>query len=172
MVKKTKAIHKPLKPEKYFLILLIISYAAGVCSGSYFSLSSSENTDYIKYLFFNSSLNSIIYFIIALLLKYSGILNGVLYIIPFFTGIQNSASYCKNIIQNSHIITYNYISEAIRDSAVLMLLILYIIIIMTQILNKKYNIKKDLKYFSVYFLAVLTIYILFYILNNFIFYFF
>ena len=87
----------------------------GINSGCYFVLKN-NNIEFIEHIILNNSLNSIIYIIVILLLKYSGILNSLLYTIPFFNGIQNAVIYCNEIvkkenffIKNSHILFLFYI---------------------------------------------------------------
>ena len=169
MVHKTKEMRKwQISAEKYILLLLIISYFLGIYTGCRFSYTSNDNILFIKYIEKNSLFSDIFCFIVAVLLKYSGILNGVLYMIPFFSGIQNSVFYCKNIINNTGI-SYDLILNLLKDTAILMMLLLYIIIIIKQILSKKYNIKKDLRYFSIYLSGVIIVLFFEYILVNFIF---
>ena len=161
MVHKTKEIRKrQISSEKYILFLLIVSYFAGIYIGCRFTYLS-NNIIFINYIAKNSVLNDI-------LCKYSGILNGVLYMLPFFSGIQNSVFYCKFILSDTDI-SYSFVMGIIKDTAVLMMLLLYILIIINQIINKKYNIKKDLKYVSAYLSGIVVIYFLEYILVNIIF---
>lgn len=168
MVHKTKEIRKrQISSEKYILFLLIVSYFAGIYIGCRFTYLS-NNIIFINYIAKNSVLNDILCIIAALLLKYSGILNGVLYMLPFFSGIQNSVFYCKFILSDTNI-SYSFVMGIIKDTAVLMMLLLYILIIINQIINKKYNIKKDLKYVSAYLSGIVVIYFLEYILVNIIF---
>ena len=168
MVHKTKEIRKrQISSEKYILFLLIVSYFAGIYIGCRFTYLS-NNIIFINYIAKNSVLNDILCIIAALLLKYSGILNGVLYMLPFFSGIQNTVFYCKFILSDTNI-SYSFVMGIIKDTAVLMMLLLYVLIIINQIINKKYNIKKDLKYVSAYLSGIVVIYFLEYILVNIIF---
>ena len=169
MVHKTKEIRKrQISSEKYIIFLLIVSYFAGIYIGCRFTYLSNDNILFINYIAKNSVLNDILCIIAALLLKYSGILNGVLYMLPFFSGIQNSVFYCKFILSDTDI-SYSFVMGIIKDTAVLMMLLLYILITINQIINKKYNIKKDLKYVSAYLSGIVVIYFLEYILVNIIF---
>ena len=157
MVHKTKEIRKrQISSEKYILFLLIISYFAGIYIGCRFTYLS-NNIIFINYIVKNSVLSDVLCIIAALLLKYSGILNGVLYMLPFFSGIQNSVFYCKFILSDTDI-SYSFVMGIIKDTAVLMMLLLYILITINQIINKKYNIKKDLKYVSAYLSGIVVIF--------------
>jgi len=86
-----------------------------------------------------------------------------------FLGIQNSANYCNYILNNSDKIIYSTVVSVVKDSAITLILILYIIITIIQIFNKKYIIKKDLKYFTIYFAGASIVLVLEYILKTFIF---
>lgn len=169
MVHKSKENRKQfIKAEKYILILLVISYIAGVCSGCYFVLSNKDNAIFTSYITTGNAINIGIFFILALLLKYSGVLSGLLYVLPFFSGIQNSACYCRYFLMDK-VPVESLIFAVIKDSAVILLLILYIIVIISQILNRKYNIKKDFKYFSLYFSGMIIVYIIDFIIKTIIF---
>lgn len=169
MVSKTKRNRKKyINAEKYILTLLIIFYIAGVSSGCYFVLSSNENAYFVNYVLSDNSFKIFLYFFAAFLLKYSGIFSGGLYILLFFLGIQNSVSYC-NMILNREDIFYDTILNILKDTSVTMLLILYIIIIVSQLINKKFNLKKDIKYLSVYIIGVSVILSIEFIINKFIF---
>ncbi|MBE6887024.1 MAG: hypothetical protein E7484_01240 [Ruminococcaceae bacterium] len=166
MVNKTKESRKQaIKAEKYILLFLLISYISGVCSGCYFVLSNKDNALFTSYITTGDAINVGIFFILSLLLKYSGILSVLLYFLPFFSGIQNSANYCNYLLMDN-IPVYSIISDAIKDTAIVLLLILYIIVILSQILNRKFNIKKDLKYFLLYFSGMTVIYIIDYIITT------
>jgi len=165
MVHKNKEKrNKQNKIEKYILAILIISYVVGLCYGCYFVVSNENNAVFVSYITSNNFINTLIFFIAVILLKYSGILSGILYILPFFSGIQNSAYYC-NILLNKETILHNIVFVVLRDTAVLFLLILYIIVTISQIINKKNNIKKDIKLFYVYISGALVTHLLHYVIK-------
>ena len=170
MVSKIKKNTKiKINSEKYIQGLLLIGYFTGLCAGSYFIFSSRENAAFANNVLNAGTIKSLVYFPVALILKYSGILSGALCTLTFFSGIQNSAAYCNNILNSNNNYIYSTVITMFKDTAVLMLLILYITIIINQVINGKYNIKKDFKYFSVYFCGAAIINIFEYILKNFIF---
>jgi len=169
MLKKNRNIKNNAAFEKYILIVLLSSYLLGVCIGCYFIFSSDINYGYAENIVQIQTFGILLYFVIALILKYSGILKGIIYILITFLGIQNSANYCNYILNKSDKIIYSTVLAVIKDSTVTLLLILYIIVIINQIINKKYIVKKDLKYFSVYFTGALIILLLEYALKTFIF---
>lgn len=159
---KTFSIHK------YIFILLLLSYILGICIGSFFVFSDEINADFTNKIISHHNFKALLYFIIAFMLKYSGVLSGLLAALPLFLGIQNSAGYsCK--IMNPSSIKYEAALTAIKDAAVIMLLIFYIIIIINQIINKRYLLKKDLKYFCVYFSGALIVIILHILIKSIIF---
>ena len=122
-------------------------------------------TDYLNH---DNGFKVVIFFILAFLLKYSGILSTGIYMLPYFAGVNNSASYF-NIIADEQKINFETVIEVFKDTSVIMLLMLYIIIIILQVINRRYNIKKDIKYFTIYTSAALTILVLEFVLKNIIF---
>ena len=170
MVSKIKSSKKEyINTEKYALILLLFGYVLGILIGCFFVYSNAENAELINNLIKDSYVKKLIYFISALILKYSGILSGAICTLPIFSGIQNSAYYCSYILNSDKKIIYKIVLKMLSDTALTILLILYLIIIINQIANKKYNLKKDFKYFSVYIGGSSIIIILKYVLENFIF---
>ena len=161
MVKKYKHTkNNKIKTESYLFLVLTLAYILGISSGCYFILNNYNNLIFAKHIILNKTLNSMIYLITILLFKYSGILNVLLYTIPFFIGIQNSVLYCNKLTDNNRFILNN-LHTIIKDTAILFLIILYLIITLLQILCKKYNIKKDIKYFSIYICGIIIIHILY-----------
>ena len=154
--------------EKYIFVLLLFSYILGICIGSFFVMSDNKNADFSGLIVSDSSFKVLIYFILAILFKYSGVLSGMLGILPLFLGIQNSANYCCLILDNN-VNKYKTALTMLKDTAIVMLLAFYIIVIINQIINKKYIFKRDLKYFFVYFIASVTIIIMESIINSIIF---
>ena len=155
--------------EKYLFILLLSGYIVGLCIGSYFVFSNKQNAVLANNIAAAGLISSVIYFPAAAILKYSGILSGLIGILTVFSGIQNSIIYSNNIL-NSHInTTYSKIVTVLKDTSVIILLIIYITIIIIQISNNRYNLKKDIKYFISYFSGAVIVNIIEYILKNFIF---
>ncbi len=168
MVNKKFSSKKHINTDKYIFMLLLLSYIAGICIGSFFVLSDSENARFTNVILSQINFKVLLYFIMALLLKYSGVLSGILGILPLFIGIQNSADYCCGILNKTDI-KYETALTMLKDTSIVMLLVFYIIVIINQIINKKYNLKKDIKYFSVYFMAATAVLIMEYVLKTFIF---
>ena len=162
--KKTRSIK--FKLENYIEILLTSGYIFGVLIGCFYTLS--NNCSYDSLIVSNKYFYTIIYFIITIILKYSGILSGAVCTLPIVLGIQNSAYYCSLILSYKYKFIYNALLMIIRDTAIIILLILYITIIMYQIINKKYNIKKDIRLFFMYFSGSVIINLLHYMIYKFI----
>lgn len=159
MVHKKSNEYRKINAEKYIFALLLLSYILGICIGSFFVMSDSRNAEFSGVMLSDSNFKVLIYFITAVLLKYSGVLSGLLVVLPLFLGIQNSANYCC-VILNTDINKYKTALTMLKDTAIVMLLVFYIIVIVNQIINKKYVLNKDLKYFTVYFTATVVIIIL------------
>ena len=168
MVNKSIYNKKIINAEKYIFCILLLGYITGICIGSYFVLSNTENADFTNNVLSDSTFKVLLFFIIALLLKYSGILSGLLIILPMFLGVHNSAGY-SCIILNKSTIKYKTAFTMLKDTAIVMLLVFYIILIVNQIINKKYNLKRDLKYFTIYFTASVVVLLIEFILSNIIF---
>jgi len=168
MVNKKFNNKKIINAEKYIFLLLLLSYITGICIGSFFVFSNNDNAKFTNVLISQKDFKVLLYFIIALLLKYSGVLSGMLSILPLFLGIQNAANYSCCILNISDT-KYKTAFTILKDTAIVMLLVFYIIIIINQIINKKYILKKDIKYFTVYFIAATVIIVLGNILKKFIF---
>ena len=150
MVNKKLNFKKAINAEKYIFCILLLGYILGICIGSFFVLDNAENATFTSNVMSDKNFKALLYFIIALLLKYSGVLSGLLIILPMFLGIHNSAGY-SCIILNNESLKYKTAFAMLKDTAIVMLLVLYIVLIVNQIINKKYNLKKDCKYFIVYF---------------------
>ena len=155
--------------EKYTFILLISGYVSGICIGAFFVFSNAENAAFTQTVVKNNDLKTLVFFVLALILKYSGILSGAMCTLPLFLGIHNSAYYCNYIISSKNKLIYTAVLDMLKDTSVCILLILYIMIIIIQITSKKYIIKKDIKYLAVYLSGAAIIYILEYTLKIFIF---
>ena len=160
MIKKIKEKRNNTDIEKYIFILLIIAYISGIISGCCFIFKNPDNIELTKYLSLNNTITFIIYLISAFLLKYSGILCGFIFFLPFLNGVQNSVYYSKILLFSNDINLYLNIINAIKDTAISLLLILYLIVIISQIIYRKYNIKKDLKYFTAYIVSSILIYLM------------
>lgn len=158
--------NKKIYAEKHILIILIVLYIIGISIGSIFILNINKPNLLLKY---NNAINTLLYFIIAITLKYSGVLSCTICFLPLMMGIQNSAFYCNRLLNYNNDTIHELILAAIKDTSIIMLLILYIIVIISQILNNRYNIKRDMQYFLSYFIGVNAIIIFEFLLKTFIF---
>ena len=149
MIDKRFRTKNKINAEKYFFIILLFSYITGICIGSYFVFSDSNTAEFTKNILTDSNFKVILYFFISMLLKYAGVLSGIIFFVPMLFGIQNSADYCCYILEKASI-KYETALTPIKDTAVAMLLILYIVVILNQAFNNKYNVKRDIKLLSVY----------------------
>ena len=168
MVNKNSKAKKYINAEKYIFALLLLSYIIGVSIGSYFILSNRENAEFTANIISRNSFKVLLYFIMTLLFKYSGVLSGMLGILPLFLGIHNASGYCTVLLEKGDI-KYETALILLKDTAIVMLLVFYIIVVINQILNDRYVPKKDIKYFIVYFFAAIMVILLEYILKTFIF---
>ena len=80
--------------EKYIFSLLILSYILGMCIGSFFVFSNSDNALSTSYMSSRSPLKITMYFVIALVLKYSGILSSTVCLLMFVFGFVFCSLYC------------------------------------------------------------------------------
>lgn len=161
MVNKNKNNKYKIKYiERYTFILLIAGYILGICTGSIFVFSNSSNIEFAGAVINSNNINYILYFIFALILKYSGILSGSICILPVFMGICNSSRYCCYILNSENKLIYTTILTLFKDTSISLLLIYYIIIIIIQICSQKYILRKDIKYLSAYLLGAIIINIL------------
>lgn len=171
-----------LKKYKYqgkkliFSIILII-YIAGICTGSLFAFKNSHNLAFIQKVTFAENITkventaflarSVKFFIrdimlicLILIFKYSGILKGMCITVPFVFGVQNSCIYSTIFSLNqlsAFNILFNYI---IRDTAVILIVLVYLLAVITEIIVSKENVKKDIKNLIIFIFAVLCIYII------------
>ena len=158
-----------INTEKYTLILLTIGYILGVCVGCFFVLSGNDNAALANRVVQSGDAKPLLYFMLALMLKYSGILNGAICTLPIFLGIQNSIYYSSKILIIDEFNIIKGIIGVAKDTAVVLLLIMYIIVIVKQIINKKYNLKKDIKYFIMYFCGAFIVVLLESVITGFLF---
>ena len=92
MVNKGNNNNKKIRnTEKYAFILLVSGYISGLCIGAFFVFSNNANAAFTNSVVNHNDLYVLTVFIIALILKYSGILSGVMCTLPVFLGICNSA---------------------------------------------------------------------------------
>jgi len=171
-----------LKKYKYqskkliFSIILII-YIAGICTGSLFAFKNSQNLTFIQKVTFVENtakventaflaqsvklcIRDIMLICLILIFKYSGILKGMCITIPFIFGVQNSCIYSTIISlkqPSAFNILFNYI---IRDTAVILIVLLYLLVVIYEIITSKENVKKDIKYLIIFIFATLCIYII------------
>ncbi len=155
--------------EKYILILLISGYLLGFCVGCYFVFGNTNQAEFTNRIVKISNIKTLIYFILPIVFKYSGALSTAMCGLPFFMGVQNSAYYCNLLRINKTQYVYTTIISMLKDSAIVFLLILYLIVTIIQIIHKRYKLKKDLKYFGFYFSGALIILSAEYIITKFIF---
>ena len=141
---------KRIKTERRIFSIILLFYIFGICAGCLFVFGSRENAEFTNNVFSYNSAKIIIYFIAAFMLKYSGVLSCGICILPTIIGIQNASYYCSTILYSQDKFSYSIVFNILKDTALTMLFILYILILFTQIINKKYNIKRDVKYLSVY----------------------
>ena len=160
MIKKIKEKQNNTDIEKYIFILLIIAYISGIISGCCFIFKNPDNIELTKYLTLNNTITFVIYLISAFLLKYSGVLCCFICFLPFLNGIQNSVYYSKILLFSNDINLYLNILNSIKDTAISLLLILYLLVIISQIICRKYNIKKDIKCFTTYIISSILIYVI------------
>ncbi len=163
MVSKNINNKKRVYADKHILTILIFLYIIGISVGSIFIFSIDKTDIFLKY---NNAINTLLYFVIAITLKYSGVLSCTISFLPLVLGIQNSAYYCNCLLNYNNKVIFELILSAIKDTSIVMLLILYIIVIISQILNNRYNIKKDFKYFITYFIGVNIIIVLDFIIKS------
>ena len=159
---------------RYIVFILLFLYSIGVCSGCLFTFKNSDNLNYVKYIVAASeitdfSYNEIflictkyflkvfIYFLTVLTLKYSGILGPAMVLTVIVAAVQNAVIYCVNLIENSGNFLYVIFFFSLKDTAIILLLIIYISININNIINGKYKIKLDIKQFSIYILGVAAI---------------
>ena len=152
------------KSERTVLTILILIYILGVISGYLFISDNTENELFAAYLSRKNTYNTTVFFFMAFLLKYSGILGTAVCLLPFLSGINNSVYY-YNLFSDAKGLEFKTITDILSNTAIIMLLILYCIVILLQIFNKKYNIRRDIKYFFVYISAVIVIYLLKFTMN-------
>ena len=150
-------------------MLLIFGYILGMCIGASFIFGHNRNAEFIGIVFYKNDFCFILFFVFALILKYSGILSGAICTLPVFLGIYNSIDYCSNILNTTERPLYTNILNTLKDTSICFLLILYIIIIIVQISSNKYIINKDLKYLATYLSGTIIICMLKNVLNSFIF---
>lgn len=161
MVNKNKTNKIKIKHiEKYTLILLLAGYILGICIGAIFVFTNSKSIEFTDIFINTNNLNFILYFILALILKYSGILSGAICILPVFMGICNSINYCNYILNCENKIIYSTVLSLLKDTSICLLLIFYIIIIIIQISSQKYILRKDIKYLSAYILGAMIVNVL------------
>lgn len=155
--------------EKYIFGVLIFTYIVGVCSGCYLVFSNSKNLAVTEYLVSKNPFLLLLYFLLALVLKYSGILSSLICLLPAALGLQNAIYYCSSILQKSENIFPSLLTATLKDTSVSLLLIIYTTLIAFQIISKRYNIRNDLKYLAVYIMGIVSISAIDYALSSFIF---
>lgn len=168
LYKKMKIETLHIDCEKYIFGLLLFAYILGVCLGCYFVFSSKENAIFTSYLVSKSPLKIIMYFIFALILKYSGVLSSFVCLLPALVGLQNSVYYCSIILEKNKDVFVSLLPLVLKDTSITLLLIIYITLIAYQIIEKKYDYKNDFKYFSVYVIGSVSVLAIDYAIKSFV----
>ncbi|MBR5805949.1 MAG: hypothetical protein IKY30_04150 [Oscillospiraceae bacterium] len=173
--KKTK--NKKLKHKDILLILLIIIYIAGVFIGCDFAFKNSRNMAFIQKvtcvdLILKSAAESkfavyvqylkrdLLAVCSILILKYSGVLKGLSISVPFIIAVQNSCIYAGNLCRNNFSFSKLFLDFIIKDTSVVMIILLYTMTITTEILNNKYNPRKEIINLSLYASTIAMVYII------------
>ncbi len=186
MIRKNKdfKLSQNTKYKVTFNILLLI-YITGLCTGCVFTLKNAYNLDFVKYITLTENiskqarevdlaviapyiLRDIVICTLIPFLKYSGIQKSLIICVPFILSVQNGCIYSilfyeKNI--NIFNIMFNYV---LKDTAITIILLLFIFTTVKEILSKKYNIKKDIKKLFVYYISISCVYIIYYLIKRFI----
>ncbi|MEG0019331.1 MAG: hypothetical protein RR728_02190, partial [Oscillospiraceae bacterium] len=80
--KKSNVKSAAAEGEKYVFLILFFTYIIGVCAGCYFVFSNSKNVAVIDFMLCKSHVAILLYFTVALVLKYSGILSSLMCVLP------------------------------------------------------------------------------------------
>ena len=178
------------KPDKIYIrnlifIVLLGIYIGGLCAGCAFALKNEQNLSFVQKITFTSGFSALsqginpaidysaifrdtICILMLLLLKYSGILKGFTLTIPFIMAIQNGSIY-TSLLNNSQIsMLIITLTNVLRDSAVIFLVLIFSSIIVRDIIDEKENYKKDIRLSLVYGLSVVFIYMIDYSVKLFI----
>ena len=167
-----------LTQNKIILNIIFLLYIAGLCAGCSFACKNSANFDFVKQVIFitntgnsillvNKSLllRDLIMFAIVLILKYAGILKGLVVCAPFIVAIQNSSIYCILLCQYETTIYQLLFYYVLKDVTISLILILYVYIIIKDIFSNREDTAKDFKRLSVYCISILIIYVVDYFIK-------
>lgn len=177
---KNKHIRYNYKNIIFFIIIIV--YFLGLSAGCYMTIKNALNLDFVKSVtgvtdssitayngdfrrFKTFLIRDIIFFLIALLIKYSGILRGLCICLPFVISLQNGA-----IISNDYVsglglfsLTCDYI---LRNTAASFIFLIYCSILIYDILRDREDKKRDKRTVFIYILSVITIYRIDFLIKN------
>lgn len=176
MVYKNSSNKILLNRNKIIVVFLILIYISGIFSGCAFAFKNAENlifvqkvldiekiikslnsgnlTSLLKYIFRDFALLCAI-----IILKYSGVLKGIVISIPFAYAVQNTCIYICAIFNKTTTFFNLIFSYLLKDIAVGMIIIVYTYSIIIEILNDRYNLKKDSIRLIIHTVAVTFIYV-------------
>lgn len=178
MVYKNKDIKiDKLYCRKLIFSVILLVYFSGLCAGCSFALKNARNFDFVQKVTFVQNLSEIenmavsacsarflardiIFILLILTFKYSGVLKGLCLCIPFIMAVQNTCIYTIFIYKvkvSVFNLIFNYI---LKDTAVSFMIILYLYVIVTDIVYGRTNIKKDMKKTLIYSTGIILIYII------------
>ena len=166
-----------IKYKKILFIIAIVIYIIGLCTGCCFAFKNSQNMAFVQKVTDVEELinagnkgilaasakylsRDIILLCQVLIFKYSGILKGLCFAMPFIMAVQNSCIYAGNIYQSRLTVFNLFFNFILKDTAVAMILLLYTCITTNEILSDKYIPKKDIINLSVYISAIIIVYII------------
>ena len=166
-----------IKYKSILFILTVFIYVTGVCTGCSFAFKNSRNIALVrkvtvveelvnienKGIFADCmqySLRDLIMLCRVLVFKYSGVLKGLCLAVPFVVAVQNACIYAGNIYQDKLSVFNLFFDFILKDTAIVMILLIYTCLTANEILSDKYNPKKDIINFSVYLCATVIVYII------------
>ncbi len=169
--------------SKVIFYIILILYISGLVSGCLFALKNSENLDFVKIITLTENLSQrpnntvfgayircfirdILCICFLLIYKYSGVLKSLCITVPFILGLQNSCIYLSNYIngEGAGEIVFRYI---LKDTAISFFVIMYCMVIVSDIINSRSNIKKDYYKLAVYLIGVFIVYVIDFIIKLF-----
>ncbi len=169
--------------QKIIFYTVLAIYICGLCCGCLFALKNSENTAFVSRITGVEKMvkngNNTLFTVFAavyirdvfslasvLVLKYSGVLKGMCVCRPFVAALQNGCVYIVNY--HSGVEIYDLIVRYIlKDTANGFLLILFCYVIVSDIINDRYNYRRDIAKFTVYITGITVVYIVDFIIKIF-----
>lgn len=165
-------------------VLFCISFI-GLCTGCLFALKNADNFDFVKQITITEKyiqkvntgifepysrilIRDVIICCSVLFLKYSGLQKSIVICIPFIMSVQNGAVYTVLLSAENISVFHLLFNYVFKDTAVLLIITLYVYTIIKQIINNKNNIKKDIYLLIFYIAAIILIYIIYFIVKYFI----